>query len=155
MRLGENPLLTAMQHPESVPQTAASLAAPYLLPGETVVASMTVDLSDQLRFIDARLVLTESRLLMVGHDGAIGAEWALDEPAASRLSLRHTDHGGVGTLELHDESQRLAQWRFTLEHNVLALRLLSQFEQQQARRALPPGAIGLEAGADEAALCPS
>ena len=39
------------------------------------------------------------------------------------LVMRHSDHAGVGCLELFDDRQRLASWRFTLRHNPQALLL--------------------------------
>ena len=92
-----------MQHSPSDPeptQTAATLRAPLKLPpGESALAVLQVDLSEQLHFVDSQLVLTERRLLVTGDNDAPLSQWVLDEPAADRLSLRHTDHGGVGTLE--------------------------------------------------------
>jgi ATP-binding cassette subfamily B protein len=128
-----------------------------LRPGESALAVLAVDLSEQLHFVSSQLVLTERRLLSCGEGAGVPplAEWVLDEPAANRLSLRHTDHGGVGTLELHDDQQRLAVWRFTLAQDAHALRLLNLFEQQQARRPWRPGAAALEAMVDESTLCPS
>jgi ATP-binding cassette subfamily B protein len=128
-----------------------------LRPGESALAVLAVDLSEQLHFVSSQLVLTERRLLSCGEGAGAPplAEWVLDEPSANRLSLRHTDHGGVGTLELHDDQQRLAVWRFTLAQDAHALRLLNLFEQQQARRPWRPGAAALEAMVDESTLCPS
>ena len=128
-----------------------------LRPGESALAVLAVDLSEQLHFVSSQLVLTERRLLSCGEGAGVPplAEWVLDEPAANRLSLLHTDHGGVGTLELHDDQQRLAVWRFTLAQDAHALRLLNLFEQQQARRPWRPGAAALEAMVDESTLCPS
>ena len=50
---------------------------------------------------------------------------------ASRCGL--FDHGGVGTVELHDAHQRLAFWRFTLGAQAQALQLVQRFEQLTAR----------------------
>jgi len=91
-----------------------------LLEGENVLATLEVDLDEHLRFAQGHLTLTASRLL-----GA-GSAWALRPD----LSLRHHDHAGVGTLELHDPSGRLAVWRFTLAQNVQALRLVRLFEHR-------------------------
>ncbi len=48
-------------------------------------------------------------------------------PLRPDLQLRMSDHAGVGTLELHDGQQRLALWRFTLQHQAQALRLQLRF----------------------------
>ncbi|MDO9315769.1 MAG: ABC transporter ATP-binding protein [Burkholderiaceae bacterium] len=123
---------------------------------------MLVDLSEQLRFISGELVLTDRRLLarMLPADPTRGDDpawmsWRLDGPAADRLRLRHTDHAGVGALELHDDQRRLAIWRFTLTQNVHALRLVTLFELQQARRPWRAGAGTGHATVDALALCPS
>ncbi len=149
-----------MPHSHHDPEEAA-LAAPApaalgLPPGESALAVVTVDLSEQLTFAGSQLVLTERRLLWFGESGGSPiAEWVLDHRDADRLILRHADHGGVGMLALHDERQRLAVWRFTLAQDVHALRLMSLFDQQQERRPWRPGAAALEAMVDESALCPS
>jgi ATP-binding cassette subfamily B protein len=118
---------------------------------ENVLCTLTVDLDSQLRFAQGLLALTDRRLLA----RAPGGDWATwpTVDAAGKglagLSLRHFDHAGVGTLELHQAGQRLAGWRFTLGANVQALRLVRLFAQQQAAQGLaeaPP--------ADETALCP-
>ncbi|MFM9914399.1 MAG: ABC transporter ATP-binding protein [Rhizobacter sp.] len=127
---------------------------------ENALGTLLVDLSEQLHFIDGELVLTDQRLLARTFPGNVNsdpawASWQLDEPAADRLRLRHTDHAGVGTLELHDDQKRLAIWRFTLAQNVHALRLVTLFESQQARRPWRTGAVGASATVDALASCPS
>src|SRR5690606_27522801 len=49
------------------------------------------------------------------------------------LRLGLLDHGGVGTLELHDGGGRLALWRFTLARHAWALGLQQRFGQQIER----------------------
>ncbi|EJL80183.1 ABC-type multidrug transport system, ATPase and permease component [Polaromonas sp. CF318] len=118
---------------------------------ENVLCTLTVDLDSQLRFATGLLALTDRRLLARGPGGEWAA-WPTVDAAGKGLpglSLRHFDHAGVGTLELHQGGVRLAGWRFTLGANVQALRLVRLFAQQQAAQGLaeaPP--------ADEAALCP-
>jgi ATP-binding cassette subfamily B protein len=135
-----------------------SVAAP-LESDENALGTLLVDLSPQLHFGDGQLVLTDRRLL-ARQSGADASQapwdaWRLDEPAARHLHLRHSDHGGVGTLALHDDHSRLAFWRFTLAQNVYALRLVSLFEMQQSRRSAPGGPAEGNASVDELALCPS
>ena len=98
-----------------------------LLPQENVMGLLEVDLDEALHFSRSTLVVTDRRLLWAraGATDWSGA-WPLDEP----LSLRHHDHAGVGTLELHDPHSQRAVWRFTLGQNVQALRLVRQFERQ-------------------------
>ncbi|MCJ0764458.1 ABC transporter transmembrane domain-containing protein [Variovorax terrae] len=123
-----------------------------LAAGENVLASLPVDLNAQMQFSAGLVALTDRRLL-AWEAGATGwRDWPLDAGGAD-LALRHFDHAGVGTLELHDGFGRLAFWRFTLEGQPQALQLVRLFERETARRqsGVPP-----EAGADgpPAALCP-
>lgn len=154
-----------MQHSHSrqdpvpgLPVAVNSDAVP-LESDENALASLLVDLTPQLQFSGGQLVLTERRLLArqqaPGAGMATWTSWRLDEPAARTLHLRHGDHGGVGTLALHDDRGRLAIWRFTLAQNVDALRLATLFEMQQGRRAAPGEPADPGASADELALCPS
>ena len=90
--------------------------------GENVLAVLEVDLNQKLFFIQGLLLVTDRRLLGCGDDSVWHA-WAY----RTGLSLRHHDHAGVGHLELLDDTGRLASWRFTLKHNLQAVRLLDQF----------------------------
>ncbi|MDB5845312.1 MAG: transporter related protein, partial [Polaromonas sp.] len=122
-----------------------------------------VDLDKALRFAPGALVLTDRRLLSRSADGAWSSLYLqnpADEPI-QKLDLRHFDHAGVGSLELHDvqgePSRRLALWRFTLGVNPQALRMVRLFAQQQAQR--QAGASGLKAielnrQGHELPLCP-
>ncbi len=102
-----------------------------LAPHENVLAALCVDLDQDLRFNPSTLVLTERRLLARQAGAAHWQAWTL----APELVLRHADHAGVGSLELCDARSRLARWRFTLGANTQALKLLAEFERQQARLA--------------------
>ena len=105
--------------------------------GENVLATLEVDLDADLRFGRGLLVVTDRRVLSAP---AGASAWDGDWPLDDALTLRHHDHAGVGTIELHDPVRRLAVWRFTLELNVQALRLVRVFERlQEARR--HPGRI--------------
>ncbi|WP_309626900.1 ABC transporter ATP-binding protein [Methylibium sp.] len=105
----------------------------HLAADENVLATLAVDLDAGLRFGHGLVALTDRRLLAHAQSGTGWREW----PLAAGLALRHADHAGVGTLELHDGAARLAQWRFTLGANAAALRLVTQFERQSRRRAAP------------------
>jgi ATP-binding cassette subfamily B protein len=94
---------------------------------ESVLAAVEIDLDAQLRFQPGLLAVTEHRLLAKAPGGVGWNEW----PLRPGLELVHHDHAGVGSLELHDRSGRLAQWRYTLGHNPAALRLTVQFAQQR------------------------
>jgi ATP-binding cassette subfamily B protein len=71
----------------------------------------------------------------------------MHEAGRPALSLRHFDHAGVATLELHLGDNRLDSWRFTLAANVQALRLIRLFDKQAALDNGTPAA-------DDIALCP-
>lgn len=103
-------------------------ALPSLLASdENVLATLEVDLDARQHFAPGLLVLTDRRLMAGAAEG--WAEW----PLAADLLLRHIDHAGVGTIELHDPQRRLAQWRFTLAINVQALQWLALVERQLTR----------------------
>ena len=124
---------------------AAAPSAPPLRPAEQSLARLALDLDGQLRFAPGELLLTGQRLLArEGH-----GDWQAFE-LRDGLTLRHSDHAGVGQLELCDATRRLAIWRFTLAGNVQALRLVKRFDQQQAAR--PDGAA---VPGDDPACCPS
>ncbi len=153
-------------HPVDDPSTADPVLAglhSQLLSEESVLCSLVVDLDSQLRFSRGLLVLTDRRLLACGPEGN-WSSWPTVDAAGARaqgLELRHFDHAGVGTIELHDvhgdkpggADRRLAGWRFTLGGNVQALRLVRLFAQQHALART--GASGSEfMPTDEVALCP-
>ena len=112
---------------------------------ENVLAALPVDLSATLRFAAGWVVVTSERLLACDPGTTIWRSWPLGEG----LALKLHDHGGVGSLELHNPAERLAQWRFTLANHPQALRLVQRFEQQ-----LTLGAGNVSADDDEPA-CPT
>jgi ATP-binding cassette subfamily B protein len=116
-----------------------------LAPDENVQAAFEVDLTPELRFAPGLLVLSDRRLLARAMDGAT-QQW----PLAPGMVLRMLDHGGVGTLELHDDQQRLALWRFTLGRHPQALHLQQRLEQQIAHLQNPQA---LAVQRDEAPCC--
>lgn len=121
--------------------------------GEHTLVTAHCDVDTHHRFSRTRLTLTNQRLVAQTADAA-PCEW----PLGPHLTLTQPgDHGGVGTLELHDGVVRLARWRFTLAHHTGILRLLRGFEAQSARlRGLsveleeePPAVDEGDAGAGE------
>ena len=98
-------------------------ALAQLQAGENVLAVLEVDLNQKLFFVQGLVLVTDRRLLSCGED-AVWQAWAY-QPG---LALRHHDHAGVGHLELQSRTGRLASWRFTLGHNLQAIRLLDQFQ---------------------------
>ncbi|MBS0390123.1 MAG: ABC transporter ATP-binding protein [Proteobacteria bacterium] len=119
-----------------------------LAPDENVQAAFEVDLTPDLRFAPSLLVLTDRRLLARGADAA-AQEW----PLAPGLTLRMQDHGGVGTLELHDADSRLALWRFTLGRHPQALHLQQRLDQQAERLQNPLAPVVQAADVPRCAVC--
>ncbi|MDE2402046.1 MAG: ABC transporter ATP-binding protein [Burkholderiales bacterium] len=119
---------------------------------ENVLTTLLVDLNEHLRFAQGLLALTNHRLWASSPqaDGDQGPKVWRSWPLSGELTLRHFDHAGVGTIELHDPTTRLALWRFTLGVNVQALKLIAQFDRQQASLKAGFGTIS-----DESTLCPS
>jgi ATP-binding cassette subfamily B protein len=97
-----------------------------LLAGETPQTGLDLDLDADLRYAEGLLLVTDRRLLARAPGSEDWREW----PYRAGLRLSHTDHAGVGTLELHDDGGRLAVWRFTIGQNPAALRLVEAFERQ-------------------------
>ncbi|KAF7599248.1 MAG: ABC transporter [Candidatus Dactylopiibacterium carminicum] len=108
-----------------LPSPWSSDLAARLDSGESVVASLPLDLDARLHFAAGLLLLTERRLIAVDASGG----WQ-DWPLRAGLRLNHGDHAGVALLALEDGQQRLAHWRFTLAQNLAALRLLGEFERR-------------------------
>lgn len=101
---------------------------------EIILAHVELDLDLSLHFVPGIIILTNLRLLSRTRSEAGWQTWPCD---GADLALKHHDHAGVGTLELHDAKARLATWRYTLARNPEALALITQFEQQ--RRVLASG----------------
>ncbi len=135
--LGENarPHGFNMHHPDPVLNSGDSPAVlqqalrAQLGSAENVAATLAVDLSVDLRFTAGLVALTERRLFSVeSGDGAQGALRVRSWTLTPAHSLRHSDHAGVGTLELREGQQRLAHWRFTLAVDPQAARLVRRFD---------------------------
>ena len=114
--------------PSGAIEAALGGAMPPLHAAENALAHLPVDLDEGLSFGTGHLLLTTQRLL-ARLPGA--SDWVA-YPLTTGHSLHHHDHAGVGTLELHSATERLARWRFTLGVNVQALRFVKRFEQVQA-----------------------
>lgn len=101
-----------------------------LATGENVLSGVEVDLDARLHFVKGLIVVTDRRLLAKAPGATAWQDWAFRKG----LQLRHHDHAGVGHLELVDDKQRLASWRFTLGQNLLAIRMMDHFKEQLASR---------------------
>jgi ATP-binding cassette subfamily B protein len=115
---------------------------------ENVLATLPVDLDEELRFTSGLLALTDRRLLARDPDGA-WSEWKLPAPG---LEMHLADHAGVGALDLQDVRGRVARWRYTLAHQAVALRLQKLFEEyaEGVSYVTTPGAEADDSGTGEA-----
>ncbi|MFA5243318.1 MAG: ABC transporter ATP-binding protein [Sulfuricella sp.] len=120
-----DPLL-AVSGTQNLPAAWRTEVESRLSGGEEILAWMEVDLDTRLHFSPGLLLLTNHRILARLPGEMAWQDW----PFRAGLALQHTDHAGVGTLELHDGHGRLARWRFTLSQNIAAQRLIRHFEQQ-------------------------
>lgn len=119
-----------------------------LAPYENVQAALAVDLSVSLRFAPGLLALTDQRIIGKDADGAWQA-W----PLTAELQLRLIDHAGVGTLELHNQTERLALWRFTLGQQTQVMHFLQRFDR--LRDAVAAGKLQQALVAPEESRCPT
>jgi ATP-binding cassette subfamily B protein len=133
-----------------MPEPVSNPASVPSVPAGGSLAALEVDLDRRLQFARGRVELTSDALI----DRTEGVEkvWPLGRTADRALTLRHSDHGGLGLLELieHREGEgdrRLQFWRFTLDANAAAIRLATQFEaaQQAIIHGAPPAANDLPA----------
>ena len=137
----KSPLQRYPDQRQAAPDEALAGLAAQLATQENVLCTLVVDLDATLAYSSEALALTNQRLL-ARSPGGVWSSWAIRSTPA--LSLRHTDHAGVGALALHQGDARLAVWRFTLAVNVQALRLVRLFAQAQTDRPAE----------DDASLCP-
>ena len=114
-----------------VPDAWQAEVSSHLQSEENVSAWLEVDLDGELLFAKNVIILTDRRVLSPGHAEKSWQSWALQPD----LTLKLSDHAGVGTLELTSASGRLAVWRFTLGLQSAAARWVAQFEHQMAQLA--------------------
>jgi len=100
---------------------------PQLNAGENVLAGLEVDLNLQGHFTRSLIAVTEKRLFAWDENLSHWNTWSISKD----LELRSYDYGGIGTLELRDQTQALAHWRFTLGHHPASLRLIERFQIEQ------------------------
>jgi ATP-binding cassette subfamily B protein len=132
-----------------------------LAPEENVLSALEVDLDSRLHFSKGLILLTERRIMARAPGETVWRDWTYRRGMALKLH----DHAGVGHLELVDESQRLAAWRFTLGQNLLAIRLQENFArlheahvdgkplQQVEQNACPTCKAPLEPDQEECPVC--
>lgn len=108
---------------DDIPAEFRSETSSRLRAHEHIVATLVFDLDAQLHFVSGLVLLTNQRLLSREPDGQ-WREWSFQ----SGLKLKLHDHAGVGHLEWVTPQERLAIWRFTLAHNLHAIKLVDQFQ---------------------------
>jgi len=108
-----------------LPSEWKASASAQLSPQENVLAWLEVDLDTRLQFAKGLLIVTDQRILSAdsASSGLVWHSW----PLQSGWVMDHFDYAGVGSLSLRSSDQQLAIWRFTLNHNVLAMRLQEAF----------------------------
>ncbi|HWW99666.1 ABC transporter ATP-binding protein [Collimonas sp.] len=131
--------------PAALPATLRAEVTTQLAPAEEILASLAIDLNASLHFAQGLVLVTNQRVLAKMAEDSSWREWSY----RAGLKLGHHDHAGVGSLELLDEQQQLASWRYTLGLNLDALRLIKVFEQQRDDRL-----AGRSALREEQAVCP-
>ena len=106
----------------NLPQNWRAEILQKLTIGENARAVLLVDLDARLYFNEGVVVATEHRILtkFPSHNDWQSWDYQAD------IALNHFDHAGIGHLELIDDKQLLAEWRFTLNQNLLATRFVEQ-----------------------------
>jgi ATP-binding cassette subfamily B protein len=97
---------------------------PPLVDGESVLASFEPDLDARYHFHNARVVLTEERVLAsTGQD----ASWQA-YPLQDVATIEAHEHSGLGRLELRAPDRLIEAWRYTSSHAPAAHRFVEQFD---------------------------
>jgi len=120
----EAPALPALSG--ELPSVWREAVQKQLHPHENVLAALEVDLDRQLHFVKGLVLLTSQRLLALDGETQTWTMWNLQ----AGQTLLHHDHAGVGHIDLLDATALLGSWRFTLGQNLLAIRLVDQFQAQ-------------------------
>ncbi len=95
-----------------------------LEPEEAVRAGFETDLTEDLRYAPGLVVLTTIRILHLTEDEQKRC-WMLED----ELSVRQSDHAGVGQLEVFGGERRSGLIRYTLEKSVAAGHLVMELER--------------------------
>jgi ATP-binding cassette, subfamily B, bacterial len=112
-----------------IPEAWQAEVHTILQPQENVLAGLEVDLDGKLFFAKSLVILTDQRVLFSSGAQKTWQSW----PLQPDLSLKLSDHAGVGTLALVSPTGQLAVWRFTLGLQSAAARWVGQFEKQQTQ----------------------
>jgi ATP-binding cassette subfamily B protein len=132
-----------------LPETWRGKIQSQLVANEPILAWFEPDLDHRLCFAERLVVLTDRRVLAFGepeslaisappaernsstaaNDGAAGDAFWQSWPIASELALCAHEHVGAGTLDLINNEQRLAHWKYTLGAAAAAHRLVGRFNE--------------------------
>ena len=138
-------LSSELSHTE-LPEVWRSEVLAQLSSGENVSSALEVDLDARLHFAKGLILVTERRIMARAPGETVWQSW----PYEQDLTLKLHDHAGVGHLELFNKQGRLANWRFTLGQNLLAIRLAEKFAALRESRV-----SGAPMVQDEEHICPS
>lgn len=141
-----NPTLPSVLR-SGIAQAWLSSVPVELLPDESPLSGLELDLDGELVFARTALILTERRLLACREDEKKWQQWVI----APDWQCRVSDHAGVGRLEVFDSQGRLAVWRYTLGIQPAVNRWVEQMRLRIV--ALDVHAPTLEPGIAES-MCP-
>ncbi|MBU3649973.1 MAG: ABC transporter ATP-binding protein [Limnohabitans sp.] len=131
---------------------------------QNALAILEVDLDARLQFVPGLLIVTDRQVVFAQDVPGQDLRWDRWDLAPDQV-MRHHDHAGVGTLSLQNAQGQLASWRFTLAHNVEAMRLQELFQrqievlahgaplQQQGQARCPQCKLVLEQAGDACPVC--
>ena len=111
-------------HEPALPGYWAERLQGQLAAGERIQAWLELDLDQRLQFSRGLVAVTDRGLHALAPGETVWQHW----PIQAGLTLNHNDHAGVGMLELLDDRGRLGCWRYTLGHNLAALRVITEFD---------------------------
>ena len=133
-----------------------------LLPDESPLTGLELDLDGELVFARTALILTERRVLSCREDEKKWQQWVIEPD----WQWRSSDHAGVGRLELFNAQGRLGSWRYTLGQQPAVQRWVDQARACGARQGADAPLGGPESSGrvcpqcqsllpEDALLCPS
>lgn len=132
------PHVNAKEPPALLPNSAPAAGTLELMrrlaPNEVLIASLALDLDDDLHYASGVLAITPTRLLVQNPRDQRWSEYAIN----SNLTLDYGDHAGVATLELRDADCTLSRWHFTLQQHRAGRRLIEDFNRIRDGRLRDP-----------------
>jgi ATP-binding cassette subfamily B protein len=117
--------LTSLSSDQSISDAWHQALLTRLNKGEKIHVWLETNLDGQMEFSRNLLLLTDSRLFWLTWP-SLGI---LEFPLTTGLTLRQSDHAGVGRIELFDADTRLALWLYTMAYDADATRFSRQFTQ--------------------------